>query len=127
MTDSPANSRVACSSCSTACAASPSSANATLSTTNRSAGRNPCGLEQISSAFTADAVVCLSRSRREVREEIHDDLRADLLRDPLERFVVVDVAEDWFGAKVSQGLQLLARSCQPDDLVSREVWEGRAA
>jgi hypothetical protein len=70
-------------------------------------------------------VACLARSVREVGEEVHDDSRPDSLRHAQERLAVVDVAENWFGAEVAKGFELLSRSCSPTTSCSERC--GRVA
>lgn len=100
---------------------------ATLSTTRRGCVYCFGGVEQVLAAFAADAVVCCYRSRCEVGDEVHDDLRPHALCEADETFLVEDVADHGFHAHFVQLLTSLGRAGETDDVVCVEVRERCAA
>jgi len=73
------------------------------------------------------STVCGSRSFSEVGDEVDDRMRSNSLDHREQGFVVVDVTDGGLGSELGQELPLLRRPGQPDELMSAQVRQRRAA
>src|SRR3954453_1948821 len=80
-------------------------------------------VDEVRGAFAPHAIVRIGRLRRQVGDEVDNDLRFCVLGDAQQVGVVVDIADDRSGPEVVEQLHLVARPCQRDDVVSAEVGE----